>query len=51
MKQHESKVWEAPAVQILSIKNLTLGGPAKGQPEGSKPGVGLGGDGGPTSPS
>jgi hypothetical protein len=48
--KHESKVWETPAVQSLSIKNLTLGGPAKGQPEGSKPGVGLG-DGGPTAGS
>ncbi len=49
--KHESKVWETPAVQSLSIKNLTLGGPGKGQPEGSKPGKGLGDGGGPTAGS
>ena len=43
MEQKEKKVWETPIVHSLSVKNFTLSGPGKGQPEGAKPGKGLGG--------
>ena len=50
--EQRRKVWENPEVKNLSIKNVTLSGPAKGQPEGSVPGEGKGlGNGGPTAGS